>query len=109
MPTPSAVSMAVRRLDDVLLEKTKLQYSIISLRNYLLSSVMVTVTALIAWGRGHKWDRVNLNEFNVILNHFDTFLVMLTLFYIFACPKFQERVFFNKQTKTPSKGLKKSF
>ena len=63
----------------------------------------VTVTALmvrrIAWGRGYKWDRVNLNEFDVILTHFVILVVILTLFYTFACPNFQECVFLAKQKK----------
>ena len=46
---------------------------------------MVTVTALIAWGREYKWDTVNLNDFDVILSHFDTLLFMLTLFDTLAC------------------------
>ena len=57
----------------------------------------VTVTALIAWGRGYKWDRLHLNEFYVILIRFDMFLQFVTLFGTLACSKFQERVF--RQTK----------
>ena len=50
-------------------------------------------TALIAWGREYKWDRVDFNEFDVILTRFDTFLIILILFDISTCLKFQERVF----------------
>ena len=53
----------------------------------------VTVTALIAWGRGYKWDRVNLHDFDVMLFHFYMCVLILTLFETLACSTFQERVF----------------
>ena len=53
----------------------------------------ITVTALIAWGRGYKWDRVDFNEFDFMLTRFDMCLFILTLFETLACSTFQERVF----------------
>ncbi len=67
----------------------------------------VTVTALIArriaWGRGYKWDRVNFNEFDVVLTRFDICLFFLTLVDTLACSTIQERVFSEEQ-KTPAAG-----
>ena len=69
----------------------------------------VTVTALIAWGREYKRDRVNLNEVDVILSHFDTLLLILTLFDTLTCSKFQERVLFNTNKSAAPEASRKAF